>query len=109
MNILLIAIIMIALIALIKIAHLKHKLILIALLFFFLFFYLTFTFVMQNNSINVASSAGLYDGFKAYFSWASNSLTNLKSLTGNVIGMDWIPSQDTITNSTDIPRQIMRG
>ena len=107
MNILLIAIAIIALLAMLKLSHMKHKIVLIVLVSLFVFFYFSVNYVSSNNDFNLSSPSGLIGAGKVYFLWIGQGLGNLKTITGNVVNMDWVPENRTVDDLD--PRNIMRG
>jgi len=77
--------------------HMKHKIIAIFLIISLLFIYSTASTLFQGEDIEWKSFAGLEKAGKIYFSWLGNALTNLRSLSGNAIKMDWqIPENETL-------------
>jgi len=76
---------------LIHFRHFKHKIVAIFLILLLLFFYLSFSGVVNNSNINIKSPTGFATAVKAYGSWLSDVAGNVKTITGNVIRMDWAP------------------
>jgi len=107
MYILLVAIIVIALLVMLKLAHFKHKIFLIVIVSLFLFLYATVAVVSKSNDFDFSTPSGLVDAGKIYFSWLGQGFGNLKTITGNVLSMDWVPENRTIEDLD--PRNIMRG
>jgi len=77
-----------------KLSHLKHRLSITGLILFLLFVYITFVVIADNNSVDIGSFKGFFTGIKVYFSWLGHIFGNVRTITGNVVRMDWI------TNST---------
>lgn len=75
-----------------KLSHLKYKVSLTFLIGFLLFLILTFVKVISNNSIELSSPTGIFSAVKLYFSWLGHVFSNIKVITGNMIKMDWFPS-----------------
>lgn len=73
----------------IKINHLKHRFFIIMLVFLALFLYTSIAFITQQNDLNVDSSEGVFEILKVYNGWLANGFKNIKSITGNLIKMDW--------------------
>ena len=88
-----VAIVILGLLILLKVNHLKHKIVAVLLVLFLLFFYISFTAVAKNNSVELNSFQGMTSAVKLYFSWLGNMFGNLKTLTGNVIGMNWLSNE----------------
>ncbi len=107
MNWLLIIIIVLALFALLKMSHFRHRLTTIVIVCLFLFIYVSFSVVANNNSVDLSTASGLFQASKIYFSWFGQAFGNMKSITGNVIGMDWLPENKTIIDMD--PRTVMKG
>lgn len=75
--------------------HIKHKLTAIILVLLLFFLYISFKMVVKNNSINLENISGVFSAFKVYFSWLVQLFGNVKDITGNVIGMEWLPQNIT--------------
>jgi len=80
---------------LIHFKHLKYKITAILLILLFFFAYLTIAKVISDNSINIKTASGVFQATKVYFSWLGMAFNNLRSLTGNVVNMDWFPNNST--------------
>ena len=98
-----IAILIVAAVVLIKMNHFKHKITIVALLVFALFLYTTVLVVDRTNELDISTTEGFFDAMKVYTGWLGNGFSNLKTITGNVIGMDW-----TLTNGTFFSEELER-
>jgi uncharacterized membrane protein YkvI len=110
MNLLLIAIIILAILIILKLTKWRHKMVFVVtviILVLLVFFYISFTVVAKNNSIDTATSEGLINAGKAYFSWFGQGFSNLKTITGQALGMDWLPENKTLSDMA--PSNVMRG
>jgi len=99
----LIAIVIVAVIVVSKFIHfkhLKHKLTAILIILLIVFAYVTFTTLVKAHSIDLKSASGVYSAVKAYVAWFGLAFDNMKTLTGNVIKMDWFPSNYTQASSS---------
>ena len=75
--------------------HIKHRITAIVLILLLFFAYATFTSVIKSNSIDVKTPSGVFEAAKVYVSWLGLAFNNMKTLTGNVIQMDWFPNNQT--------------
>ena len=107
MNWLLIVIIILGVVAILKFTHLKHRVFIVLIVLVLLFLLGTFSFVAQNNSIDLETSSGTIQAMKVYFVWLGQSFTNIKTLTANVIGMDWVPEGHNVSELD--PRNYVKG
>jgi len=102
MDWLLLALVVIALVVTSKLIHFKHAkhrlfTVLIILLIAFLIF--SFTSVIKGHSIDLRTAQGISSASKIYFSWFVHVADNVKEISGNVIKMDWIPKNNSMTGS----------
>jgi purine-cytosine permease-like protein len=77
-----------------KLSHMKHKISVISVIVLCLFLYLSFVGVAHTNSIKISSFTEFFTAGKLYFSWLGHVFDNMRTITGNVVRMDWM------TNST---------
>ena len=68
-----------------KIKHLRHRTSSIFLILFVAFIYISVTFVVSKNNINLKTIGGVFSAIKFYFVWLWNSLIEVKNVTGNII------------------------
>lgn len=80
---------------LIHFKHFKHKVTAIAIVLILFFAYSTFTGVVKSNSIDIKTASGVFQAAKVYVGWLGLAFNNMKTLTGNVIAMDWFPDNQT--------------
>jgi len=96
-----IVVLLIAVILLVKAKHLKHKMSLIVLVIFVIFFYTTASVIIRNNNIDTGSLNGISQFTQIYFNWFIHVASNVKSLAGNAINMDWQGNvSNALTNSS---------
>ena len=98
MNWLIILIGLVALFVVSKLIHFKHFKTKIAVIFFVLialFLALSFSGVVHGNNIDLKSPSGVISASKIYVSWLGTIGGNLKTITGNIIRMDWSPKNMT--------------
>ena len=107
MNLLLIAIILLALLVILQMSHFRHKVTTVMVVLVFLFIYISFTVVANNHEADLSTAKGLLQASQVYFSWMGQAFSNMKTITGNIIGMDWLPENRTIQDMN--PRVVMRG
>jgi len=72
-----------------KTKRFQHKFYAILILVLLIFFYTTGSKIIKENNINIKTFDGMVTAGKLYFSWLGHILGNVKTLTGNVIKMDW--------------------
>jgi len=87
-------------IVIIKVSNLKHKFLILFLIFLALFFYSTFILVSNENEFNFSSSKGIYTAINIYYSWFINEYQDIKSLTGRVIKGDNYKNKTSLENKT---------
>jgi len=91
-----IIVILVALVwGLLKIRFLKHKLYMVLLLVLVLVLYTTSSVLIAKENIDLSSFDGFVALGKAYLSWAEVLFSNVKSITSNVVKMDWSYSNST--------------
>jgi hypothetical protein len=76
-------------IAAIKMNHLRHKTFIIVLILLALFLYSTMYLVHIQNDLDLDSAEGVYHAGQVYFGWLANAFSNLKSITGSAVKMNW--------------------
>jgi hypothetical protein len=106
-NWLIIGIIILTLIVLLKVASFKHRIAIVIAVFLVLFFYLSFAVIARNQAMDFKTVSGLTDAGKLYFSWIGNAFSNLRTITGNVVDMEWIKNDKNLTDYN--PRNVMKG
>lgn len=80
-----------------KFKHIKHKFFLIFMILVILFLYVSLSNVLSNTEANLTSFSGIAKAGKVYYGWLVHAFGNVKSLTGNVLKMNW-----SVNNSTGI-------
>jgi hypothetical protein len=104
-NIIVIGVLLVLGIIAIKMNHLRHRVFLILLVLLALFLYGTVTVVNSTNEMNLSSADGFWDASKLYFGWLANGFENMKTITGNVIKMDWTSTNGTFIEKTEIEQE----
>ncbi len=79
----------------IKMNHLKHRVFIIMLIMLALFLYSSMALVTTKNELSFDNSEGIFNAVKIYNGWLANGFRNFKSITGNVVGMDWSSTNAT--------------
>jgi len=87
----------------IKISGARHKLGLMFFVLLILFLFGTASIIVTKNKIDFSNTDGLFEAVKLYFGLLGNGFSNLKTLAGNVVGMDWSVTNGTFFNATEIP------
>ncbi len=85
-----------------KMNKLRHKIWIIGLIVFALFLYASVAVVYKENELEFRTVEGLLSSAKVYVGWLGNSFQNLKSVVGNAIKMDWVSTNGTFFNKTDV-------
>ena len=93
-------------ITLIKMNHFRHRVFIILLILFALFLYGTFSAINTMNELELTTTDGIWEATTLYFGWLANGFQNLKSITGNVIDMDWTSTNGTLFNKIPLPPEI---
>lgn len=78
-----------AIVFLAKLSHFRHRFKIMAIIAVILLLSLTFLKVADVNSVDLGSASGLFDGVKLYFSWIGHVFGNMRTITGNIVRMDW--------------------
>jgi len=107
MNWLLIIIVVLGLLVFLKVSHLRHKITTVVIVVLLLFLYVSFSVVAQNHSTDISTAKGLFQATQVYFSWFGQAFVNMKSITGSVVDMDWLPENKSIQDMD--PRVVMKG
>ncbi len=84
-----VAVLIVAIWVVIEVKRFRHKVFAIFLIALILFTYFSFTTVIKKNDVELNSVSGLIQGSKLYFSWLGSIFINLKTITTDVIHMDW--------------------
>lgn len=79
----------IAIFIFIKAKYFKHKLFWILILCTAVFVYISFTISIAGQGVNLDSIEGLQKAWTIYYAWMGNSFSNVKSISGNAVKMDW--------------------
>jgi len=85
----------------IRMNHFRHKIFIVGLLLFALFLYGSLVVVSSLNDFDLKTSEGIMDAGKLYFGWLGNGFKNLKTITGNAIGMDWTSTNGSFFDNSD--------
>ena len=107
MNWLLIILIIVAVLLVLKLDHIRRKIFFIVILGLILVAYLTFHFATVDKELDYSSFEGVVNVGKVYFSWIGQAFGNIKTITLNAVGMDWVPENRTVEDLN--PRRIMQG
>ena len=74
---------------LIEVKRFKHKIFAIFLIVLILFTYISFSYTLSGQDLDLKTIPGLTEAGKLYFVWLGSMFSNLKSITTNAIKMDW--------------------
>lgn len=84
-----IGVLIIAIWVIFELRRLKHKIFAIVLIALVLFLYVSVTYSIKGQEINLKNSEGIVRASKIYFSWLGSTFGNMKIITTNAIKMDW--------------------
>lgn len=73
----------------IEIKRMRHKLFAISLILLILFVYFSFTAATKGREVDFKTIEGIKNVGQIYFSWLGSFFSNVKTITSNVIHMDW--------------------
>lgn len=73
----------------VTVKRVRHKIFAIFLIGLILFLYFSISSVFNGKELDIKDTSGVMDAAKIYFSWLGSFFSNLKSLTADVINMDW--------------------
>lgn len=73
----------------------RHKLLLIFLIVTILSIYISFTWVLRNNNVDLTTLSGIKEASKFYFSWLGSVFGNFKTITSNAVKLDWGINENT--------------
>ena len=79
--------------------HAKHRFMFTIIMVIILVFISTFYFVTNANHVDVTTVNGLGTGMQVYGVWMLHSFSNIKSLTGYAVGLDW-KGNTTVNNGS---------
>lgn len=88
-TVLIIAALIAAIWVIIEIKRMKHKIFAIFLIAVILFLYFSFTAATSGKELNLKSIDGIKSAGQIYLSWLGSFFSNVKTLAGNVIHMNW--------------------
>ena len=80
-----------------RLDHLRHRILIILLIFLALFLYSSVSLVTEKNEIDLKNSGGIFAASKVYIGWLGNGFKNLKQLTARAIEMDWASTNGNFT------------
>ena len=78
-----------AIVFLAQLSHFRHRFRIMALVIVLLLLSLTFIKVASINSVELGSASGVFSAVKVYFLWLGHIFDNLRTITGNIVRMDW--------------------
>jgi len=85
----------------IKMNNLRHRFFIIILILLALFLYTSMAVVTNKNNLEVNNAEGVFQLIKVYSGWLANGFGNLKTMTGNVVKMDWTSTNASFFDKTD--------
>jgi len=91
-----IAVLIILIWIIVEFKRFKHKIFAILLIIIILFFYISITYTLKGQGIDLKTPSGMLKAAKIYFVWMGSAFSNLKSITSNAVRMDWSAKNNTI-------------
>ena len=73
----------------IELKRMKHTILAFFIIALVLFGFFSFNFVFKTSNLSIKNVSDLEKGIQLYFSWIGSVFGNIKSLTGQAVGMDW--------------------
>jgi len=100
------AVIVVAIFLMVKAKYIKHKLFWVLIFIFILLFYISFVLSGISKSVNLTTFEGLKTASTIYLAWLSNAFDNIKTITGELIHMDWNINRtsDSSMNTLNVKR-----
>ena len=84
-----IGIVIVAIWIVIELKRMRHKVFAIFLIALIIFSYISITYVLKGKDVDLKTTSGLIKGIKIYAGWLASAFGNIKTITSNVINMDW--------------------
>ncbi len=88
-TVLIIAALIAAIWIIIEVKRMKHKIFAIFLIAIILFLYFSFTLATNGKELDFKSIEGIKSAGQIYLSWLGGFFSNVKTLAGNVIHLNW--------------------
>ncbi len=88
-------------IVVLKTNHFRHRFWIFFLVLIAIFLYVSITVVHSKYNLDFTTFDGASKSIKVYIGWLGNGFTNLKTLTGNAIKMDWTSSNESLLDKTN--------
>ena len=60
-----------------------------------MFFMVGGLFIVSENNLYMGDNKDLNTFSELYISWLDNTANNVKTITGNIINLDWLPKNQT--------------
>ena len=96
----LVAVLALVIFAFLRAKHMKHKMILVAIIFVVVILGIGYFAAIAGKDINLNTVDGMATAGKLYVGWLVNGFDNMKVLTGNVVSMNWRNTEANITAPT---------
>jgi len=74
--------------------HAQHKLFTFLIIALIIVGYISFTWAISGQNIDLNTTDGWQKGIGLYFVWLGNAFGNVKVLTTNAVKMDWIGEEN---------------
>lgn len=74
----------------VELKRLRHKVFALLLIAFIIFLYVSFIFVFKDRTVDFGSVDGVIEIGKVYFGWLGSIFGNVKTITGNIVKMEWV-------------------
>ena len=76
----------------------KHRIFAVFIVLLFLVIYFSFAFVSLSKSVNLSGFNGIKEAGGFYFSWLGSVFSNVRTLAGNAVKMNWSPGNSTLNS-----------
>lgn len=83
-----------------KLGHFKKKTFIFIVILLVLFLYSTLLIINSKNKLDFSTSEGFMNSMKIYGGWLANGFSNLKTIIGNAVKMDWTSVNGTFVEKT---------
>jgi hypothetical protein len=94
-----IAVLILAIWVFVEFKRFRHKIWALILILVILFGYFSFTSVMKGKDVNLKTFSGIKEATGIYFVWLGHAFGNMKTITSNVVKMNWTNESSPNNNS----------
>ncbi|MDD5192242.1 MAG: hypothetical protein PHH54_05890 [Candidatus Nanoarchaeia archaeon] len=98
---LIIGILVVLVFLVLNLGHMKHRVWVFLIVLLVLFLYISISVVYHKYDLSFDSTEGAVDSAKIYLGWLGNGFSNMKTLVGNAVKMDWTTSNESSPAKTN--------